>query len=160
MGGLDPISDGGGRARILLEFAQKAFIASGDRLLLVRKSDADPYHPGRWEVPGGRLRVSEDVDLDQHIRREVREEVGIEVEPGPPFHLWDWYLPSGVDRGTRVVAVARACRPASVDVTLEHQAPGDHLGDAAWVRFDELLDQELIPGFKPVMEHFLQIHAR
>jgi 8-oxo-dGTP pyrophosphatase MutT (NUDIX family) len=70
-----------------LEFAQKAFILDGDDLLLVRKSLTDPHHPGRWEVPGGRLQVHGDIDLDDHIRREVWEEVGIKVDPGPPFHL-------------------------------------------------------------------------
>jgi len=73
---------------VRLEFAQKAFIVHDDRLLLVRKSASDPLHPGRWEVPGGRLEVAGDLDLDDHIRREVWEEVGLEIEPGPPFHLW------------------------------------------------------------------------
>ncbi len=160
MDGLDLASVGGSRSKMGLEFAQKAFIVSDGKLLLVRKSDQDPFHPGRWEVPGGRLRVSEDLDLDQHIRREVWEEVGIEVTPGPPFHLWDWILPLGEDdRQVRIVAVARECRPASLDITIEHQAPGDHLSDATWVCFEDLLDFELIPGLKPVMEHFLKIHS-
>ena len=155
-----PASAGGACVRTSLEFAQKAFIASHGCLLLVRKSDQDPYHPGRWEVPGGRLRLAEDHDLEQHIKREVREEVGIEIEPGPPFHLWDWTLPR--DDGTgqvRVVAVARRCAPVSLDVTTAHQAPGDHLSDAVWAPFGELLDYELIPGLKPVMEHFLKIRS-
>jgi len=56
---------------VRLEFAQKAFIVHDDRLLLVRKSESDPLNPGRWEVPGGRLEVAGDLDLDDHIRREV-----------------------------------------------------------------------------------------
>lgn len=34
-------------------FAQKAFIVDNGKLLLVKKSKDDPYHPGEWEVPGG-----------------------------------------------------------------------------------------------------------
>jgi 8-oxo-dGTP pyrophosphatase MutT (NUDIX family) len=148
------------RMKMTLEFAQKAFIFSGGRLLLVRKSDNDPYHPGRWEVPGGRLRVSEDLDLEHHIRREVWEEVGIKIEPGPPFHLWDWVLPSEEDDNQiRIVAVARDCEPISLDATTENQVPGDHLSEATWVSFKELLDYELIPGLRPVIEHFLKIHS-
>lgn len=155
-----PASTGGPRIETRLEFAQKAFISSQGSLLLVRKSDDDPYHPGRWEVPGGRLRTSEDDDLEQHIKREVHEEVGIDIVPGPPFYLWDWILP-GEDGApqVRVVAVARRCAPVSLAVTTAHQAPGDHLSDAAWVRFDALLDHELIPGLKPVVEQFLKTRS-
>jgi 8-oxo-dGTP pyrophosphatase MutT (NUDIX family) len=149
---------------VRLEFAQKAFIVDEGRLLLVRKSMSDPHHPGRWEVPGGRLQVYGDIDLDDHIRREVWEEVGIKVEPGPPFHLWQWYMPDGdPDQGaraleqTRVVAVARTCRPAGVDISTINQVEGDHLSDAAWVRPDRLGDYELIPSLRPVMRHFLDI---
>ncbi|MDL4777260.1 MULTISPECIES: NUDIX domain-containing protein [Thermomonosporaceae] len=154
-----------GAARMIrLEFAQKAFILDADRLLLVRKAASDPFHPGRWEVPGGRLEVAADLDLDDHIRREVWEEVGIKVDPGPPFHLWQWFMPDlgppAGERGgqVRVVAAARHCRPASLDVSLEHQTDGDHLADCAWVPLGDLGGFELIPSLRPVMRVFLRLH--
>jgi 8-oxo-dGTP pyrophosphatase MutT (NUDIX family) len=147
---------------VRLEFAQKAFIVDGDHLLLVRKSMSDPHHPGRWEVPGGRIQVYGDIDLDDHIRREVWEEVSIKIDPGPPFHLWQWYMPDG-DPGarlqSRVVAVARTCRPVSVDITTINQVPDDHLSEARWVHRDRLADYELIPSLRPVMQHFLRLPA-
>ncbi|MCW2900532.1 MAG: 8-oxo-dGTP pyrophosphatase MutT, family [Streptosporangiaceae bacterium] len=145
-----------------LEFAQKAFITHGRHLLLVRKSGSDPHHPGRWEVPGGRLQANGDIDLDDHIRREVWEEVGIKVDPGPPFHLWQWYMPEWDQPGhlqTRVVAVARACRPVSLDITTMNQVAGDHLSEAAWVPRGAVQDYDLIPGLRPVMRHFLSLPA-
>lgn len=140
-----------------LEFAQKAFIVDRDhRVLLVRKSDSDPHFPGRWEVPGGRLKVDQDGDLDEHLRREVKEEVGLDVEPGPPFHLWEWWMPdnaSGAD--VRVVAVARRCRMVGdLEVDTNGQEPDDHLSAAAWVDFADLRKYDLIPSLAPVMEHF------
>jgi 8-oxo-dGTP pyrophosphatase MutT (NUDIX family) len=146
---------------VRLEFAQKAFILDGDRLLLVRKSLSDPHYPGRWEVPGGRLQVQGDIDLDDHIRREVWEEVSIKIDPGPPFHLWQWYMPEGDThlQQSRVVAVARTCVPVSVDVTTMNQVEGDHLSDARWVRRDRLAGYDLIPSLRPVMRHFLRLPA-
>ncbi|TDD32373.1 NUDIX hydrolase [Actinomadura sp. KC06] len=148
---------------ISLAFAQKAFIVSGGRLLLVRKSASDPFQPGRWEVPGGRLEVDDDLDLDDHIRREVWEEVGLKVDPGPPFHLWQWFMPDRPPPGggqagggqTRVVAAARRCRPVTLDATLENQETGDHLDGCAWVPLPEVSAYDLIPSLRPVMRAFL-----
>ncbi|MFC6883074.1 MULTISPECIES: NUDIX domain-containing protein [Actinomadura] len=148
--------------RIRLEFAQKAFIVDEGRLLLVRKSASDPFHPGRWEVPGGRLEVAADLGLDDHIRREVWEEVGLKVEPGPPFHIWQWFMRDRdrADDATaqvRVVAAARRCRPMSLDVSLDHQTESDHLAESAWVPLAEVGRYELIPDLRPVMRAFQRL---
>jgi ADP-ribose pyrophosphatase YjhB (NUDIX family) len=137
-----------------LEFAQKAFIMDQGKILLVRKADTDPHFPGFWEVPGGRLQVRADGDLDEHIRREVKEEVGLNVDPGPPFHLWEWWMPeAGAD--IRVVAVARTFTPAgSTEFSTTHRVADDHLSDAAWVSVRDLGDYPLIPSLKPVMDQF------
>jgi 8-oxo-dGTP pyrophosphatase MutT (NUDIX family) len=147
-------------APIRLQFAQKAFIVSDERLLLVRKSESDPFHPGRWEVPGGRLEVAQDLDLDDHIRREVWEEVGLKIDPGPPFHLWQWFMPDRADTApaqVRVVAAARICVPVTTEITMDHQTPDDHLDDHTWVPFDDLASYSLIPSLRPVMRAFLRM---
>ncbi|WP_131736765.1 NUDIX domain-containing protein [Actinomadura roseirufa] len=143
---------------VRLEFAQKAFIVVGGSLLMVRKSADDPYHPCRWEVPGGRLEMA-DLDLDDHIRREVWEEVGLKIDPGPPFHLWQWYMPDasrGLPGGrVRVVAAARHCRALSTDAGVHNQEAGDHLAECRWVPLDEVERRELIPSLRPVVRAFL-----
>lgn len=144
-----------------LEFAQKAFIVSGDpvsgdRLLMVRKADTDPHHPGRWEVPGGRLDVAGDLDLDDHIRREVWEEVGLKIDPGPPFHLWEWFMPDGSGERVRVVAAARHCRPLTLDVSPENRVPDDHLEESAWIPLGAVASMDLIPSLRPVLREFLR----
>ncbi|GAA2445153.1 hypothetical protein GCM10010191_72420 [Actinomadura vinacea] len=151
-----------GDTRPHLEFAQKAFILDRDRLLMVRKAASDPYHPGLWEVPGGRLEVAGDADLDDHIRREVWEEAGLKIAPGPPFHLWQWYMPGrrrarpgGRPRPIRVVAVARLCHPTTREVSLANQTATDHLADLTWVPLPEIDGYDLIPSLRPVMRAFL-----
>jgi ADP-ribose pyrophosphatase YjhB (NUDIX family) len=52
-----------------LQFAQKAVIVDNNRILLLRKSCNDPYYPGWWDLPGGRMEDSE--SLDAHLIREV-----------------------------------------------------------------------------------------
>jgi 8-oxo-dGTP pyrophosphatase MutT (NUDIX family) len=142
-------------------FAQKAFIVSGRTLLLVRKSLHDPNHPCKWEVPGGRIHFGE--DLDEHIKREGAEEVGIEVLPGPPFHVWQWRSQSRSSDGrltdVQVIAVARLCTPLSLAVSARGQVDDDYLDSAVWVGFGELERYDFIPNMRPVIESFLKCVA-
>lgn len=140
-------------------FAQKAFIVHEGSVLLVRKSADDPYQAGKWEVPGGRMEFGEDVDT--HIRREVREEVGLEISPGQPFAIWQWQMQrtdaDGRPLPVQVIAVARVCTahdPAALSSA--HRVADDFLAEMAWVRFEDLLLYDLIPNMRPVVEVFLQ----
>lgn len=60
-----------------------AVIAREDRVLACRRR-ADSAHPGKWEFPGGKRRPDE--SLAECLRREIAEELGIEVVVGP--ELW------------------------------------------------------------------------
>ncbi|MGW0479888.1 NUDIX domain-containing protein [Nonomuraea sp. NPDC003214] len=157
LGGLTE-ADRAGRQHVHVTFVQKAFLADDGRLLLVRKSAADPYHPGLWEVPGGRMQPAE--GLDEHIVREVREESGIDIEPGPPFHMWDWLMRGDGRSRVRAIAVGRICRPLSRRLSRAHQVPGDHISDVRWVALDELADYPLIPGMDQAVEHFVRLLRR
>ena len=67
------------------------------RLLLARRA-REPYR-ALWDVPGGFLGEYEH-PLDC-LRRELREETGLEVEPGEFVGAWiDRYGPGDGDRGT------------------------------------------------------------
>jgi ADP-ribose pyrophosphatase YjhB (NUDIX family) len=54
------------------------------RLLLARR--AHPPYEGRWDTPGGF--VEEDEHPLDALRRELREETGLEVEPGRFLGVW------------------------------------------------------------------------
>lgn len=55
----------------------------GASRLLIAQRPQDGMLGGLWEFPGGK-REAEDVDLAACLRRELREELGIEVEVGAP----------------------------------------------------------------------------
>jgi 8-oxo-dGTP pyrophosphatase MutT (NUDIX family) len=138
------------------QFAQKAFIARDRRILLVEKSSSDPENPGLWEVPGGRMEFGEDVD--EHLRREVLEEVGLDVVPGAPIYVWQWVMPDRhvADGKVQVVAVARVCSAESELLTDDGRLDDDYLDDARWVPFDEVSNFNLIPSLRPAMSAFLR----
>lgn len=56
-----------------------AIITAGDLILLIRRGH-EP-EAGRWSLPGGRIEAGE--TDEQALVREVREETGLEVAPGP-----------------------------------------------------------------------------
>jgi 8-oxo-dGTP diphosphatase len=56
-----------------------AAIVEGARVLLTRRSAAMSM-PGKWEFPGGKLEAGE--APEQALAREVREELGLEIEVG------------------------------------------------------------------------------
>jgi 8-oxo-dGTP diphosphatase len=59
---------------------QKAFIERDGRLLIL-------FFDGRKvDLPGGRVQAGE--ELADALRREVREETGLEIEIGAPVRVW------------------------------------------------------------------------
>ena len=139
-------------------FAQKAFIIHDEQVLLLQKSRDDPNVPGKWEVPGGRMEFGE--SLDRQIIREVREEVGIDIAPGPPFFLWEWKLErpnsSGETIQMHIVAAARLCRALTTLISTRSQMIDDYIAEARWVRFDEVFSYGLVDNMIPVVQAFLR----
>jgi 8-oxo-dGTP diphosphatase len=84
-----------------------AALLSGGRLLAARRS-APPELAGRWELPGGKVEPGE--TLEGALVRELREELGVEVEPaervpgewplraGYVLRVWTAHLLSGDPR--------------------------------------------------------------
>ena len=62
---------------------------------LVRNDDGEvlliKHHKRGWEIPQGR--VEEGENLLDALRREVREEAGVEIEPGPLAAVWSMLTP-------------------------------------------------------------------
>jgi ADP-ribose pyrophosphatase YjhB (NUDIX family) len=112
-----------------------AVIIRGDQVLIVRRGQ-EPRR-GRWAIPGGVIELGEMVC--QAARREVREECGIEIEPGEVVDVIDAITR---DESSRVrfhyVLVDLAARYLSGEVT-----PSSDVTDARWVREDELADFDM-----------------
>lgn len=131
-----------------LEFAQKAVVTDGEKVLLVRKSKDDPHNPGKWDLPGGRMKGSEDIDA--HLAREVLEETGLTVSPGKPIHLWSWEM-SWDGEDVRVIAISRYCTLTSRPAQSTQWEDDDYLTEQRWVSRGELLSLDIIPSQLPTI---------
>ena len=98
------------------------------RILLARR--AGTIYNGRWDLPGGF--VEEGEHPHDAIRRELREESGLEVEPDAFVGVWtDTY--SEDDSGQSTLNLYWTAR-----VTRGELEPADDVAELRWFRLDEL----------------------
>lgn len=107
-----------------------AVILDGNRVLLIRRGQ-EPLK-GQWSLPGGALELGE--TLEAGIRREVREETGLEVEAVRIVEVLDRIARSEDGRVQyHYVLVDYLCR-----ITGGSLACASDAVDAKWATFDEL----------------------
>jgi 8-oxo-dGTP diphosphatase len=95
-------------------------VVDGDgRALLVQRREN-----GRWEPPGGILEADE--TISEGLRREVREETGLEIAPGPL---------TGVYQNLRAHVIALAFRCERISGTL---TANDEASAFRWATADEI----------------------
>lgn len=131
-----------------LFIATKALIEHDGKILILREagSYAEGTNTGRFDVPGGRLKAGENY-LDA-LRREVREETGLDVEIGGPVAVGEW-RPVVREEPWQIVGVFFHCRAATREVALSE----DH--DAfEWIDPTMYKDYNLIPNLTAVFEAY------
>ncbi|MCL5005800.1 MAG: NUDIX hydrolase [Acidobacteria bacterium] len=106
-------------------------VIQGSRVLLVRRG-REP-HKGEWSIPGGMLELGE--SLVEGVRREIREETGVHVEPLEILGVFDRIQKKGPRVQYHYVIVDYACRRTGGRLN-----SGSDVLDARWVKREELPD--------------------
>lgn len=121
-----------------------ALIIDGDRLVLNERG-REPLK-GQWSLPGGLVEVGE--NLVDAIRREVREETGLEVEVLRVAAVFERIQRDEAGRVEyHFVVVDYLCRATGGTLVA-----GDDASRVAWVRREELDGYELADGTRSVIE--------
>lgn len=110
--------------------AVAAVIVENGSILLIRRG-VEPSL-GKWSVPGGSVEPEE--SLTDAVKREVREETGLEIEVGAVAGVFDLIVP-GSFHYVIIDYFARA--------TGGVLKAGDDAAEARWVPLSELGDYEL-----------------
>ena len=121
-----------------------ALIFEDSKILLVERAK-EPLK-GYWSLPGGILETGE--KLEAGIRREVREETGLEIEPLSIFEIFERIMPDAGGRPEyHYVLIDYVCRPTGGQL----QAASD-VSRAVWVAKENLGEYRLTEGTLEVIE--------
>jgi len=113
--------------------------ARGEWLLCKMPLDRGVF-PGQWGLPGGGIEAGEQAEAA--LRRELREEVGLEVSEIEPLLFTDGLytkrFPGGASRPIYMIFLVYKCQAADEVVTLNPE-----FEQYAWVAQDSLMEYEL-----------------
>jgi len=131
--------------------AMKAFIVHKGKVLILRESTkyVEGTNAARYDVVGGRIKPGQ--AFDESLRREIREETGLEVTLGRPFYVGEW-RPVVKGEPWQVVATFLECHADSEKVRLSQ----DH-DNAQWIDPKEYTEYNLIPNLIPAFEAYLKL---
>lgn len=136
--------------QFLHEVAITAIIVKGERFLIIQRSKNKKRFPGLWTVPGGKLETSDYISLpkdtkdywynvlEKTLRREVKEEVGIEID--------------NIEYVTSLATIHSDQHPSLVISCLANYLEGEitlqkeEADNFAWVDLQEAKKYELIDG--------------
>jgi 8-oxo-dGTP diphosphatase len=136
--------------KYLHEVAITAIVIKDGKFLITRRSSKKRRFPGMWTVPGGKMETSDYLKLpkdtkhywynvlERTLKREVKEEVGIEID-----HIdYVTSLATVHEDGSPSLVISCMADYVSGEVTLQPEESDDY----AWVDLEEAKNYRLIDG--------------
>lgn len=129
--------------------SQKALIKEQGRLLILKNTTDNP----QWELPGGLLEIEEDMEFG--LKREVKEETGIEISVEKLVVTWDHWLKSFKFKDNkvldiRVIGLAYFCSKTGGKIKLSHEH-----SQYKWTTKKELLNLNFAPNSKIAINAYI-----
>jgi 8-oxo-dGTP diphosphatase len=136
--------------KLLHEIAITAIIVNDGKFLITKRAMTKKRFPGKWTVPGGKLEIEDYINLpkdtefywynvlEKVLRREVKEEVGIEIE--------------NIEYVTSLATIHTDGNPSLVISCMAGYVSGkitlqkEETDDFAWVSLEEAKKYDLIDG--------------
>jgi 8-oxo-dGTP diphosphatase len=126
--------------------ATKAVIIKGTKVLILREATtySDGTQVGRYHVPGGRVEVGE--HFEDALKREVKEETGLEIKIEKPIYVGEWRpVIKGVPN--QIIGIFFLCTPTTDTITLstEHD-------EYQWIELSKRADYDIMDPEDKVLD--------
>jgi 8-oxo-dGTP pyrophosphatase MutT (NUDIX family) len=118
------------------------------KILLLKRSEKKDFSGGIWEYITGRLNQFE--EPEEGLRREIREEAGLEVEIVKLIRIYHIFRGEKT-ADNELVGIMYWCRTASEEIKLSEEHT-DHM----WISAEEALGMMEKPGMKKDIEAFIR----
>jgi 8-oxo-dGTP diphosphatase len=119
-----------------------AVIVDQDQQVLLTKRCVPPFQ-GEWVMPGGKIDLGEPIVAA--LKREVWEEVGLEVEVGRLIDVFEHVTP-GADN-YHFIIIYYLCTPLYCDVNHNR----DEVAEARWVKGEDLAQYKIPAGARFIL---------
>lgn len=121
------------------------------KILLVQRSAERRFYPEYWGTVDGFL--DDHLDLEQKVKDELREEIGITEKDIVSIRLGQIFLQDAPQhRKTWIV------HPVLVEVKTDRVTLDWEAQDYRWVSFEEVKNFKLLPGQEKVFERLLPVN--
>ena len=146
----------------ILSFAQKGIILNKSKTkILVIKYSHSKYMPGKVAsklgLPGGKVEFKD--EPDDAFTREVKEETGVTIKPGPPIYLWTWVYQKEKEE-KQIVALARLGYFIQGKPTPSHNEKETTIESVFWLPLNSLDTKAFIWDEEPALINFLEYRKK
>jgi len=122
--------------------SQKAIIFHKDKFLIIKRGETAPSNPNKWDLPGGDVDYGE--NLYESIKREIREEVGLEVKDLKPYEVHSRIIPE-TEYYWVTIAYKTETDDSNIKLSYEHS-------DFKWVNLKEFNQLDSVEKIKKFVE--------
>lgn len=125
----------------------KAVIEKDREVLVLHDPEMGP------DLPGGKIQIGE-TNLIEALKREVSEEIGLEIDVGKPFATWIFQIPITSHHrsaGKKIFSIAYHCNYLSGDIVLSPEHTEFH-----WVNKNNYREFTRTSNFQHVLDAFFQ----
>lgn len=117
--------------KIVQKIVLGGVIVKDGKILILQRHDNEDIYPGLWELPSGKRNFLE--SSDDALRREIKEETGLEVFIITPFFVFDYQIAKEeeIRDSTQINFIVQPETGGVVKLSSEHQS-------FVWINKDEL----------------------